>query len=258
MGLWHQLELRWQVQNTAKPSGLISGCSTSTSRGWGKSCGSLGQVVLIMDSEEIPTFSSPKEETAYWKELSLKYKQSFQEAREELAEFQEGSRELEAELEAQLVQAEQRNRDLQADNQRLKYEVETLKEKLEHQYAQSYKQVSLLEDDLSQTRAIKDQLHKYVRELEQANDDLERAKRATIVSLEDFEQRLNQAIERNAFLESELDDKESLLVSVQRLKDEARGMAGLVGSVSWCRVALLKEMSSKQSSCFWKASHDET
>ncbi|NXE08475.1 NDEL1 protein, partial [Lophotis ruficrista] len=97
-------------------------------------------------------------------------------------------------------------------------------EKLEHQYAQSYKQVSLLEDDLSQTRAIKDQLHKYVRELEQANDDLERAKRATIVSLEDFEQRLNQAIERNAFLESELDDKESLLVSVQRLKDEARDL----------------------------------
>ncbi|KGL83167.1 Nuclear distribution protein nudE-like 1 [Tinamus guttatus] len=134
-----------------------------------------------MDSEEIPTFSSPKEETAYWKELSLKYKQSFQEAREELAEFQEGSRELEAELEAQLVQAEQRNRDLQADNQRLKYEVETLKEKLEHQYAQSYKQVSLLEDDLSQTRAIKDQLHKYVRELEQANDDLERAKRGKML-----------------------------------------------------------------------------
>ena len=101
----------------------------------------------------------------------MKYKQSFQEARDELVEFQEGSRELEAELEAQLVQAEQRNRDLQADNQRLKYEVEALKEKLEHQYAQSYKQVSVLEDDLSQTRAIKEQLHKYVRELEQANDD---------------------------------------------------------------------------------------
>ncbi|XP_013911429.1 PREDICTED: nuclear distribution protein nudE-like 1 isoform X1 [Thamnophis sirtalis] len=177
-----------------------------------------------MDCEEIPAFSTSVEEAAYWKELTLKYKQSFQEAHEELAEFQEGSRELEAELEAQLVQAEQRNRDLQADNQRLKQEVETLKEKLEHQYAQNYKQVSLLEDDLSQTRAIKDQLHKYVRELEQANDDLERAKRATIVSLEDFEQRLNQAIERNAFLESELDDKESLLVSVQRLKDEARDL----------------------------------
>ena len=35
------------------------------------------QVVLIMDGEEIQTFSSPKEETAYWKELSLKYKQRY-------------------------------------------------------------------------------------------------------------------------------------------------------------------------------------
>lgn len=52
---------------------------------------------------------------------------SFQEARDELAEFQEGSRELEAELEAQLVQAEQRNRDLQADNRRLRCDVEALK-----------------------------------------------------------------------------------------------------------------------------------
>lgn len=51
--------------------------------------------------------------------------------------------------------------------------------------------------------------------------------RATIMSLEDFEQRLNQAIERNAFLESELDEKENLLESVQRLKDEARGQVAL-------------------------------
>lgn len=33
----------------------------------------------------------------------------------------------------------------------------------------------------------------------------------------------SQAIERNAFLESELDEKEALLDTVQRLKDEARG-----------------------------------
>ncbi|MEQ2266742.1 NADH:ubiquinone oxidoreductase, partial [Xenotaenia resolanae] len=46
---------------------------------------------------------------------------------------------------------------------------------------------------------------------------------ATIMSLEDFEQRMNQVIERNAYLESELDEKENLLESVQRLKDEARG-----------------------------------
>lgn len=54
----------------------------------------------------------------------------------------------------------------------------SLQDKLEQQYSQSYKQISMLEDDLGQTRSIKDQLHKYVRELEQSNDDLERAKRS--------------------------------------------------------------------------------
>lgn len=177
-----------------------------------------------MEKEMIPKFMSKDEEVDYWKSQALKYKKSCYDAQEELQEFQEGSRELEAELEAQLCQAEHHLRDLQTENERLKNEVSNLKEKLEHQHAQSYKQVSMLEDDLGQTRSIKEQLQKYVRELEQANDDLERAKRATIVSLEDFEGRLNQAIERNAFLESELDEKESLLESVQRLKDEARDL----------------------------------
>uniref|UniRef100_A0A8C6TNH1 NudE neurodevelopment protein 1-like 1a n=1 Tax=Neogobius melanostomus TaxID=47308 RepID=A0A8C6TNH1_9GOBI len=177
-----------------------------------------------MELDVIPKFSSKDEEIDFWKALSLKYKKSCQDAQEELLEFQEGSRELEAELEAQLGQAEHRIKDLQSENNRLKNETENLKDKLEQQYSQSYKQISMLEDDLGQTRSIKEQLHKYVRELEQSNDDLERAKRATISSLENFEQRLNQAIERNAFLESELDEKESLLVSVQRLKDEARDL----------------------------------
>lgn len=52
---------------------------------------------------------------------------SYHDAQEELQEFQEGSRELEAELEAQLGQAEHRIRDLQSENQRLKNEVDILK-----------------------------------------------------------------------------------------------------------------------------------
>lgn len=55
---------------------------------------------------------------------------SYNDAQEELQEFQEGSRELEAELEAQLGQAEHRIRDLQAENQRLKSEVDNLKVKV--------------------------------------------------------------------------------------------------------------------------------
>ena len=58
---------------------------------------------------------------------SLLSDRSCQEAQEELLEFQEGSRELEAELEAQLGQAEHRMKDLQSENNRLKNEVENLK-----------------------------------------------------------------------------------------------------------------------------------
>lgn len=52
---------------------------------------------------------------------------SCHDAQEELQEFQEGSRELEAELEAQLGQTEHRLRDLQSENERLKNEMSNLK-----------------------------------------------------------------------------------------------------------------------------------
>ena len=42
-------------------------------------------------------------------------------------------------------------------------------------------------------------------------------------TLEDFEHQLNGALERNAFLELELDEKDKLKEVVQRLKDESRG-----------------------------------
>lgn len=52
-----------------------------------------------------------------------------QESREELDEFQEGSRELEHELETQLEQAEARQKELLAAKARLEAENETLKVK---------------------------------------------------------------------------------------------------------------------------------
>lgn len=64
---------------------------------------------------------------------------------------------------------------------------------------------------------------KYIRDLEQKNDDLERAERVMLESVGDIEAKLNSAIERNALLENELDEKETLKAMVQRLKDEQRG-----------------------------------
>ncbi|QQP51737.1 NudE nuclear distribution E -like protein 1 (A nidulans), partial [Caligus rogercresseyi] len=47
---------------------------------------------------------------------------------------------------------------------------------------------------------------------------------STVASLEDFEIRMNAAIERNVYLESELDEKEALKSAVQRLKDETKDL----------------------------------
>ncbi|XP_045548033.1 LOW QUALITY PROTEIN: nuclear distribution protein nudE homolog 1-like [Salmo salar] len=169
-------------------------------------------------------FGSIEEELSFWKDQSDKHQQRAEEAQEELQEFQQMSRDYEAELETELKQCEARNRELLSNNNRLRMELENIQEKYEAQHSEAFRQISMLEGDLEETTAVKDQLQKYIRELEQSNDDLERAKRATIMSLEDFEQRMNHVIERNAFLESELDEKENLLESVQRLKDEARDL----------------------------------
>ncbi|XP_068177638.1 nuclear distribution protein nudE homolog 1-A-like [Antennarius striatus] len=169
-------------------------------------------------------FASLEEELCFWKHQAGRHQQRADEAQAELEEFQQMSRDYEAELETELKQCESRNKELLLDNNRLHMELENIKEKFETQHSEAFRHISTLEDDLAQTRAVRDHLQKYIRELEQSNDDLERTKRATIMSLEDFEQRMNHVIERNAFLESELDEKENLLESVQRLKDEARDL----------------------------------
>lgn len=180
--------------------------------------------VFRMSGEVPPAFSSPAEEIQYWKSKAQEWKDAADTSKEELEEFQEGSRELETELEAQLEQVESKNKELKSLTNRLQMENDHIKDKLELCSREYNNQINELETELSSIKNIKDKLAKYVRELEQQNDDLERAKRSTLASLEDFESRMNAAIERNAFLESELDEKEALKSAVQRLKDETRDL----------------------------------
>lgn len=55
-----------------------------------------------------------------------------------------------------------------------------VQEKYESQHSEAHRQISSLEGDLAETTAARDHLHKYIRELEQANDDLERTKRSEV------------------------------------------------------------------------------
>lgn len=69
----------------------------------------------------------------------------------------------------------------------------------------------------------RDSMKDYLRQLEQKNDDLERAHRILNESIVDFERMLDKAYEKNALLEMEVDEKEVLQEKLQRLMDETRG-----------------------------------
>lgn len=79
------------------------------------------------------------------------------------------------------------------------------------------------ETKVTQLISERDSLKNYIRELEQKNDDLERTNRVVSESVSGFEAMLNQAYEKNAMLEMEIDEKEQMQINLQRLMDEARG-----------------------------------
>lgn len=134
----------------------------------------------MASGDETPSFSSDAEEAKYWRGKAGEWKKAAEAAKEELDEFQEGSRELEHELETQLEQAEMKNKDLKALTNRLQLENEQLRDKLEQCSRDYHFQINELETELAEIKGIKDKLHRYVRELEQQNDDLERVQRSKL------------------------------------------------------------------------------
>ncbi|XP_059047021.1 nuclear distribution protein nudE homolog 1 isoform X2 [Achroia grisella] len=163
---------------------------------------------------------SESESSDYWRKQAKHYEQKAIEFQQELDEYTENSAQLEKELEASLVQVEKQNRDLENQNQRLKNEIEMLKNKLER----SQHETNALESELQALKIEKNKQSVYVRELEQKNDDLERGQRVISESVSCIETLLNQAYERNAVLESEVDEIENLRVKLQRATDEARDL----------------------------------
>lgn len=80
-----------------------------------------------------------------------------------------------------------------------------------------------LETTYDKLSAEHENLREHTRIVEQKNDDLERANRVVSATVNDLEAMLNQAYEKNEFLELEVEDKESLTVKHQRVLDELRG-----------------------------------
>lgn len=153
----------------------------------------------------------------YWKEKYIDLNAQFD-------DFQKQSFEFENELETQLKQAETEIKDLQTRNNRLAIDNETLKSKFNDVNTSTHKQISNLQEELAKLKAVKDEMQKYIRELEQKNDNLEQTNRCAMFSLGEFEAKMNEALEQNAILHSEMEEKDDLSETVQRLRDETRDL----------------------------------
>uniref|UniRef100_A0A060T5T0 ARAD1C07568p n=1 Tax=Blastobotrys adeninivorans TaxID=409370 RepID=A0A060T5T0_BLAAD len=166
----------------------------------------------------------------------------------ELAEFQATSRELEREMELELEEAEQRQKGLEkkvnsltADVSEWKQKYLDLQKESSNTQATLSKQVSTLQDTLKQA-------NNRLREIEMANDDMERHERITKTSLHDLEQKYYSSLETIALLESEVANKDQYQVDLQRAKDELRETSEEL-SVAQCRIdqleSKLKDLSSQ-------------
>ncbi|KAL1452839.1 hypothetical protein WDU94_007029 [Cyamophila willieti] len=161
-----------------------------------------------------PEFKDKDEEIAYWKDKCT-------ELEHDLQELSENSKSVESELEALLHDADKNNKELRTKNNRMRLDFETLQDKLSQFQEDSYRQIEELQQANTTFQEREENYKKYIRELEQKNDDLERSQRETHTSYKEYNEKFNGALEKIAILQDELCEKESLKATVQRLKDEA-------------------------------------
>ena len=92
------------------------------------------------------SFASPEEEIQYLKNRVKVLEKESKDIKDEFDEFQEGSRELEHELETQLEQSEAKIKDFRSLTNRLQHENDQLKDKLEQCHKEYHFQVRFFWD----------------------------------------------------------------------------------------------------------------
>ncbi|XP_031354308.1 nuclear distribution protein nudE homolog 1 isoform X1 [Photinus pyralis] len=169
---------------------------------------------------EHPKFNSLEDEMVYWKDLAQQAVQDKDSVQREYEDYVNDSQQLEKEFEITIEQQERTIKELKSMNNILQTKVDNSQLKME----QTNRENSSLRSDIDIFKEEKEVLSKYIRELEQKNDDLERAQRVVAETVGAIEMSLNSALERNAILESEVDEKECLKEKLQRLADETRDL----------------------------------
>lgn len=168
--------------------------------------------------------SSPPSADATTEDALAWYKSQYEQLELEMQDFQESSKLLESELEAELSAADKREREHKEKVETLGYQVEEWKAKYRESKSEANAAQNTLEKEVTSLREANRTLQFKLRDIEVANDDYARQARNTTSSLDDLESKYNVAIERGVLLEEEIkigeQERETLRIDCQRLKDE--------------------------------------
>ncbi|KIO20695.1 hypothetical protein M407DRAFT_29686 [Tulasnella calospora MUT 4182] len=157
-----------------------------------------------------------------WKQKYFEVSDLLSETRAELDEFTRTSKELEEELERDLVRTEKAEEELRMKVAKVEGERDEWKSKFMNLQQSHNTTTNSLQRELDATRQSLQLYKAQVRELELGNDDLERNERQATSTLADVEHRYAKALEDKILLEHELQDKAVLEETCQRLRDELR------------------------------------
>lgn len=164
-----------------------------------------------------PTFECADEAIRYWKQLALERKDDFD-------ELEEMGKELEKEQERTIEQLETENKRLKSDLNKFKDQLDNNRETQRERDREREDELQRVKSRLENVESEKAELASDVRKLEQLLDDAERQQRQLEATYEGTAELLRIETERNALLETELLEGESLKDMFQRQKDENRDL----------------------------------
>lgn len=131
-----------------------------------------------------------------------RYKNLYEQEREQFLEFQRCSKELETELDMELDALKKKASEAELYNRKLGSELESVKSRYEKERQEFLSNENLLRSKLSSTEESCKELKQKLRRVEQLNDDLERRERIQAQEILDWANRYEKCLERCAYLEA--------------------------------------------------------
>jgi len=171
----------------------------------------------------VPECSNQSEELEFWKNKCEEKQKELSDLEHNFNEFQESSRDLEAEMEKDLERSEKKIKDLTISLEKMKEDYEQQLEKARRNTEESSKLIHSLQAELEKNGRSQRDLLREKQRLEEENDNLERKERQLTASLQDITEKSNRLLEENAWLQTELEEQKLKSQEViQRFRDEVR------------------------------------